>query len=286
MLRIFLFILFTLLSQNLLYSQTEDKADFLLIENPVNLTIYNRYQQTLTEKEKLEFEHFTPFLVVESYGSFGDGLRNYIKAEYKGIDYFILAEKEFEPVNSKSAGKIVLLKNKSVIRDTVIIISNNKMTQRLPNSREVANLQSGERLYRVFKDVSEYYVYNLNDGKYGWVKFASFPEKKFWSKEGEVYTAQGMGYLETLSKIDTRVEEYNKVILALYQHFNEKKQTNLATPYWAVNEQKNYTDILFLDQNENFERAYDKMLDEIKKVLALSSLDYEEVKNGLRIKLN
>jgi len=43
---------------------------------------------------------------------------------------------------------------------------------------------------------------------------------------------------------------------------------------------------LFLDQNENFERAYDKMLEEMKKVLALSSLEYKEVKNGLRIILN
>lgn len=284
MLRKILFI--HLLAFLLMPAQNGSKSDFIIVKNPSSLTIYNKYQQNLAWNQVEKFNQFIPLRIIEPFGTFSDGLRSYIKVEYNADEYFLLAEKENKPVLYPEDEKIFLLKNKTIVRDTIDIVINNKLLFRFPDTQQKIYLNEGDRLFRVFKDVSEYYVYSISLQKYGWVRFPKELEGKVWEKHSRGVITVSVGYIEIINRVRAKTEEYNKVILSLFRHLNEKTDRNLAMPYWAINEQVNYTDIQFVDHQNSFGESVKEMLEEISKIVSISSLSYEKFDKGIRILRN
>ncbi|GJQ62621.1 MAG: hypothetical protein SCALA702_16740 [Melioribacteraceae bacterium] len=267
----------------LIQAQSGEKSDFLIVENPQALTIYDKYQQSLEQGQLSSFPQYVPYRIIEPLGTFSDGLRKYVKVEFDSDEYFLLAEKENKPLSSLEFGKSFLLRNKSVFKDTIDINLNNKLLIRFPDSQQKIYLNSGDRLLRIFKDVTEYYIYSFNLDRYGWARFPAELEGNVWEKHTTGLLALSVGYGEIIERVREKTEEYNKVILSLFRHLNNKTDKNLAMPYWAINEQDNYTDVQFVNHQNSFSESVKEMREEIKKIISISSFSYEQFENGIRI---
>lgn len=266
-------------------AQNRGTGDYIIIENPESATFYNRYQQQTDISTLPEYGKYLPLRVTDSFGTFSDGLRNYMKVEFSGDTYFLLAQEEFKPTFRSEAGKIVLLKDKNVYLDTITILSGEKMTFRFPDSDKKVSLNNGDKLFRIFKDVSEFYVYSARLGKYGWVKFPDSEKGKSWSENNlpETVNAELPGYNTIMERIKSVTAEYNNILENLYGYFNNKENKNIPAPTWEIKENNGTTDVIFSGDIELYNKSYDLMISGIRNIVSTSGLDYKVLSNGIRI---
>ena len=139
----------------------QEKQSYLLVENPQKLTFLNKYQQELTSFDLRNLIEYTPFLITQEHTFFDDGLRSYIMVEAEGEEYYLLTDDKGAVLNLEFTGITKKFKRKTAFTDTVSITKENKVRQRIPGDTGYSYVVPGQKFIRVFKDVSEYYVYNL-----------------------------------------------------------------------------------------------------------------------------
>ncbi|MCB0280823.1 MAG: hypothetical protein KDD94_15060, partial [Calditrichaeota bacterium] len=106
---------------------SQEKVDYVIIQNPQNLLIYNKYQQVIEKNEQVRFRDYSPFKILERNMQFNDQINYGMKVEYEGEQYYIGKNEKGHLLNLKDAGKIDVIENAEEIDRQIELLSNQSL---------------------------------------------------------------------------------------------------------------------------------------------------------------
>ncbi|MBL7961382.1 hypothetical protein JNL27_14205, partial [bacterium] len=163
-----------------LFAQT---SDYLIVENPFELRILNKFEQTLGQTESTKLYPFMPLEIINSRILMSDHLTTGIKVRSGTDIYILLSDANGQPVNIASAGSWKIYYGVKAFSDTITILQENAMglySGIIPSSSVNRSLRSTEKLLRIFLWDKWTYVYSMTDHKAGWVALRL--EGESWTK--------------------------------------------------------------------------------------------------------
>ncbi len=211
----------------------QTRADYLIIADPLDYTIYSQYEQPLSAREKSEFVPYSPFRIFDKNAKLGDQITRVLKFGFQQKTYFLLMDEDLKFTGEKSKAGRQSFKNSEVIEDTVEAVSGG-LTM-VSGSGRTAGIPKGTRLYRVFRSGTRYYIAMLRERvTYGW---GSLEPGGAWRKIGGGVSAESRvrdtGLSETLKeRIKARLASANESYKASFSHFNSLTGDEKAVPQW------------------------------------------------------
>jgi len=263
-------------------------ADFLVIENPAQLIIYDRFQKGLSQEEKKHLGNYIPVRVVRWRDMLGDQITAVLKGDISGQEFFIALDEEGQPVNQTQAGFIKHYRKCPVVNDTVRIRSGevDLYHPASPGTRVLHRLQKDERLVRIFKYWGYDYVRTFGQPvTYGWI---SERQKHRWEKVQTLIFREQPASLDepTRQRILQRIAAANHSYQVIFDHFNRLKGKNETIPLWQI-KQEDHALIFVLQPAEaaaRLSRSTRVLLRDLRGLLIGSGWKLEYATGTIKIK--
>jgi len=213
-----------------------DYTSFLIVERPVELTIFNKYEQFFENKDKLPA--FAPFQIIEENSFLSDNLTPVMKVSLDGKAVYILKNNDGSPAGLENSGFNEILRKCILTGDTLIMPGNKNVT--VYQTRELAakgsrQLIIGERIIRLFRNGRLYYIQRSRPhAGYGWIKRTEAALlKKAVPKSGSAakYLAE-----DTKRRISLLMESVNENYIKYFAFLNKLKNENRQAPQWQKTE--------------------------------------------------
>ena len=120
-----------------------ERADFLIIEIPTKLLMYNKYEQQISFREQRALlQPFQPLRIEENDVLLSDSFTKAMKVASGRNSYFLLKTDDGDFENAAEAGYINTLQNCIIINDTVEVFQDNAIfLSKRPTSRSTAESQ-------------------------------------------------------------------------------------------------------------------------------------------------
>jgi hypothetical protein len=156
---------------SLIFAFSVIASDIALLESPQSFTIFNEFEQPLSEPEKSGLPPFCPFTVVQADMRLGDQITRAMQCRYRQKNYYLLKDEKGALIGDKT--KLHLLKGCAATEDTVEIVKGGviAITGKSPLSAVSRfTLSKGARIITVFRYASSYYArQTATDEGYCWV---------------------------------------------------------------------------------------------------------------------
>ncbi len=209
-------------------------TDFLIIENPAVLKIYDRYQQELSAAEKSRRLAFAPLRIINERELLGDQITESIHVRLGSHDdYFIIKSNNGKMLNQDKAGQVDKLKNCVVVGDSIRIKKDGMVT--LSTAAGKIKLSAGSHLIRNFKYKNRYYVYlPAPQKRYGWLTLNS---NGAWELIKQKQTAKADNEflsMDARSDILQVFKNVNRLYQKYFDFFNQKTFKHEQPPRWDV----------------------------------------------------
>ncbi|MBN1408600.1 MAG: hypothetical protein JW956_12455 [Calditrichaceae bacterium] len=223
--------LFTLLF-SLIYAQT---ADFLIVENPAALTIYNKYQQSISSQVQNQLSPFTPFQIIEENEMLSDQISHASRVILNGNTYFILKDEEGNFVSDETEYSKIF-KNCELFGDTINIFRNNRVSifskpEYLVNKKRHRYLEENRYCLRMFRYKNLYYLKVPGDSVvYGWTQLP----QTGWEVSHETLANLEVIPDHLISRLKIRIDAANQDYENFFSYFKKKYNVNFNIPYWHM----------------------------------------------------
>jgi hypothetical protein len=209
-------------------------ADFIVIPGPLDYTIYNQYQQPVSEQEKAGFIPYSPFQIIEHDMTLGDQVTRALKFDFQRKMYYLLKDADGKFTGEKSKTGRHVFRGVEPFEDT-IEVQGSGLAIVSGAGRNVA-MARGTRLVRVFRSGPRYYCAALLDRTiYGW---SSLEPRSAWRKiehgvSEKIAALTDTGLSEPLRKrILARFASANGSYKVCFSHFNSLTGDERAVPQW------------------------------------------------------
>ena len=252
---------------------SQSSKNFLIVENPFELKIFNKYEQNLSSRDSSYFLPFSPIEIIETDTLLSDA---YTPAFIGKIEnhffYFIKPEKNLV-LNKIFDSYSKFYTNAQSLMDTIKILQDNKIVfYNAKDKNQKKRLILETKLLRIFKKGPRTYVKSLVPPiKYGWCDLRN---RNSWI----VYQPQKNEIIEDITEIETvikkKLSDTNNVIQKLFNHLNRLNHINNQIPYWTYLNIKNefVCTMLNNENNYNFIESTNILVNELQ--LALSHTTY------------
>jgi len=218
-----------------------EKADFLIVERPAGLLIYNKYQQKLSFQQQAKLLPYQPMQVLEENAHLSDGYTPCIKVRMDNRDYFVIKDEEGNFVNEGNIGYHNLFQNCTVLQDTTEVLSNRTIfisktpTYQSTNQSQKYFLQKGDRLLRLFSLRGYDYVMTLAVEKdFGWCNLSENTRNQSWRMVRQTARLQKGIPAEISQQIESNIQEVNFLLEQLFTYFNRESGENKPIPRWNI----------------------------------------------------
>lgn len=208
---------------------------FLVAERPDRFLIYNKYQQTITQRERALFTPFVPMRIVRNNDLLGDGFTPCMTAEIRGELFYLVKGKDGELTGAERAGAIRRFGDVVALGDTITALTGGTLSIVLPSGDARRAVRRGERLVRYFLDGDRTYVGTIDQSPvYGFVLLPASARRQSWD------VARSAGELSreipprVLSAVQENVEEVNRVYRGLFTFFNKQTGQQRPVPHWSI----------------------------------------------------
>ncbi len=208
--------------------------DFLLVERPEGLVVFNRYQQQLKSDERAGLLAFTPFRLLAEHDVLGDGFTPCMKVEANGSLFYLLKDDGGELMGRREAGTVRTIRNATPLRDSVEIVAVGGVVLWDVRQQTKSILPRGTVLVRHFSFNGMTYVYAVSSERYGWVRLDASREHKQWRLLTRGAQRPSEELARVLPAIVQRIEEVNDKLRLLFDYLNRKTSRNLPAPSWRV----------------------------------------------------
>jgi len=223
------FILFLLFAD--VFSQKT--ADFIILAQPRDYTIFNQYEQPITEPEKKLFMPYSPLQIENANEVLGDQITRALRVTFGGETWFFQEDDGGNLPGGKGAQNRALYKKCPVLNDTVQIVNDRTVCfwETFPPSGRAGFLEKGERVERVFAYGGYCCVKRIGARvHYGW---SSFAQKTGWRRVERVAEKRQTGLSNFLSeRIVQRFTAANRAYKEYFDHFNTLTQQEKSVPSW------------------------------------------------------
>lgn len=212
-------------------SGTEKKGDFLIISEPSKLSIFNNFEQILTETELNRIPSYSPFLVIKRKETLGDQITETIRCKYQGETIFLLIDEKGNLKSSSSQLYQKTFKNCQIINDTVTLKQTANIYQKYPSAGPVTKCSADQSIVRIFRYSSSYYVFIPNIKTYGWINsgpsiFRSSAKNTVESKTFNINDIYGI--------VETRLQAANETYSQYFEFFNDITHQGKSIPQWIL----------------------------------------------------
>ncbi|MEJ2543871.1 MAG: hypothetical protein P8Y99_07365 [Calditrichaceae bacterium] len=210
-------------------------ADFLIVEDPSALTIYNKYQQSISDQIQNQFVPFTPFQIIEQDELLTDQISHASRVLFEDDIYFILKEDEDNYISDKNE-YYGLFENCKLLGDTIKILRNNRVSIfskpiYLYNKNQHMYLDENQNCIRIFKYKNLYYLKMPGDSTvFGW---SQLPRNGWEVSHGSQLSLHVIPD-NLVSRLKIRVDAANQDYENFFGYFGKKYNTENRIPYWDI----------------------------------------------------
>jgi len=213
------------------------KADFLIVENPSGLIIYNKYQQNISADVLDKFNLYTPFMIINSDELLSDQISRASRVEYNNRIMFILKGEDDQYLQTDEAGYIRQFNNCTLIGDTIKIIRENRISifprpEWFNQSKQKQYLEKDQYYIRIFRYGNLYYLKLIEDNPvYGWSQLS---DKRSWEISETIPDRPASIPEKLIFQLRVRMESANEDYENYFTYFNNKYDKSLAIPKWEL----------------------------------------------------
>ncbi len=228
-------------------AQQSKTANFIVVNNPSSLTVFNKYQQRLSSDQLKLFPAGIPLQILKDNDLLSDGYSKAIKVSFENNIYFIIKND-----NLKSLSESISYKNVKLFSDTVEVTVSNKIFFNSRNQSESSDfLDKGTRLLRVFRDGQFYYARKLNSGnQFGWIPSnKNYLVKPLLQKTANSDKSGISNFL--FSNAEKKITAINEKLEKLYSIYNQKESRNISVPNLTLETQDRKLICRFQNLTEN-----------------------------------
>jgi len=247
----------------LLISAFAEKADFLILSNPLALSVLNKYEQSASAEEKTRFTPYTPLRIVNLNGTLGDGVSPALKAMIGRDIWYFQKNSDSTLVNEKNCLYRQVFKNCEIAGDTLTVSRAGSVVlyERYPSQGTRLALDVNEMIIRIFSYGGLWYCEQPGKKpRYGWAK----PGADAWKRLEHAAPADTVLSAMTEKAITAVFQNANAAYEKYFDHFNATSGQQKSMPQWRCSAGQ--------DGGMQCEllgaRAYVEQLDESNTVLA------------------
>ncbi|HPN38129.1 MAG TPA: hypothetical protein PL041_06970 [Melioribacteraceae bacterium] len=249
-------------------------GDFVIIQNPAKLIIWNKFKQPINEFERGMFAKNKPLFITKQNGVLNDGVRAYTEIEINGNKYFLLKELNGDFYEQNKAGKVEYFFKKRYYYDTIKILKEKGNLLYSVDKKRQSNIKEGETVVRIFEDGKLFYV-KLEDNSYGWMQLGNV-DKDYANIKKKLKVKTKITN-DITKRIKERFDYLNKLNNKLYSELNNLKKRSLPPVKWNLTIAENK---IIATTNHSFNK-----ITESNKIL-VNKLETIILGTGLRVKLN
>ncbi len=210
---------------------------FIVVEHPARLVIYDQYQRHLNVSESAALGSFVPMQVVHSRDLLGDGLTPCMSVTLNGTPLYLLLEADGHLAGEASAGRISRYDNVVALLDTVTVLRDAALAFEPAGGRHPEHFAKGERIVRVFRDRNHTFVRRTApDPVYGWAVIEPSGMHRTWDMVTSHERAPSGVTTAIRDSVRSKLGHVNSLLDALYARFNERVERPKAAPHWVVKE--------------------------------------------------
>ena len=149
---------------------SQSNKNFLILENPFELRIYNKYEQNLSFKDSLYFLQYCPVEIIAEDTLLSDEYTPAFIGRIENQSFYFLKPEQNIPFSKLFNSYSDFVKNKQSLMDTIQITKDDKILLHNPKDRnQKERLSIDTKLVRIFKKGTGTYVKNLTlPVQYGW----------------------------------------------------------------------------------------------------------------------
>lgn len=225
---ILLFTLFT----GIAYNQT---ADFLIVENPSELSIYNKYQQSISSQIQKQLALFAPFRIVEEDEVLSDQISHASRVIFDDNIYFLIKDEEGDYILDKNE-YFRIFKNCKLLGDTIKVLRKRRVfifskPEYFDRKSKHIYLDENQHCIRIFKYKNLFYVKVPGDSMiYGWTQLP----RSGWElcQESAIMLVAIPDNL--ISRLKIRIDSANQDYENFFNYFNKKYDQENVIPYWNL----------------------------------------------------
>jgi len=261
----------------------QEQADFLLIESPSELVIYNKYEQAITTSEQRLFASYVPLLLQEQETTLSDAFTPASKIKVGRDTFFLVKESAERYRNQEKAGPITVLRNVEIVNDSLQILDSSRLqTVNIPGeSGKSFDLKNDQQLQRLYRYRGYSFVQTLGiPTRFGWVKLPNRPGQ-VWKAVKAAKKTTDISSIRT--GIERRVSEANAVYVKLYEHFNRKHNKTLSAPQWQLNSADKSSILIQLFPENTAGGSTNNLLEKLQRSLTGSLFSATLNDNGILI---
>jgi hypothetical protein len=214
------------------FASARESADFLIVPQPRDYTIYNQYQQPVTDVEKTRFAENIPAQIENSNELLGDQITHAVKFLFDGKPWFLQKD---ESGNFSGSGRNLhpqTYRKCEIIDDTVAAAEDHAVSfsEKGPSARGSDFLRKGEVVVRVFSYGSSFYAKRgFANPVYGWCMASRTSAWKAIATAESAHNAFGSFSSDQIVK---RFTEANKTYREYFEHFNAFTRQEKTVPAW------------------------------------------------------
>jgi hypothetical protein len=218
-----------------------EEADFLIVENPAYLLVYNKYQQRLTFQESTRLLPYQPLRILEEDALLSDGYTPAMRVISGGETYFVIKDQEGNLANETEIGYHRVFENCAVLKDTVEILADGVVFlakiptyNATPQSKKFF-LEKGDRVLRLFSKGGFVYVRKLGLATdFGWSNLTAGRQNTWWRIITKTTRRDTAIPPEISRRIEEKIREVNNTLEQLFDFFNRQTAQQKAVPQWEI----------------------------------------------------
>lgn len=210
----------------------QERATILLAAEPDSLSLFNQYEQRLSQEERDHLEPFEPMYILRESALLSDGFTRCMSLEIAGVRFYLELDEKNKPLTTLPAGFLRIYRDVAVHRDTVRVLAANVFHLTIPAGPRI-RLGDDARLKRLFSSGQETYVLLLGKKRIrGWVRLDPAKENVTWMV---LRSAPTRGVPSSVAdRIATRLNSINRRLEELYQLFGRESGTPRNAPQWQL----------------------------------------------------
>lgn len=226
-------------------AQEAATVDFLIVENPAALQVYNRFEQLIPPQSSDAILPYQPLQILDASLPLSDGFTAAMKVRFARQTYYLALDDRKKLFGHQQAGDIQIYKGcrtsslgtVEVLADQVIFLSRRPAAENLTAAGR-RDLPAGTRMSVLFTYRGFSYVQVDSPFRdYGWTLLPARQKNHWWKQLATAAETPPQLTRALLNEIQAQVAQLNSLADSLFSRLNRREGKKLTPPQWRVERQ-------------------------------------------------